>query len=1227
MTTFNNLGPYAPTPDATDSDNIPGPGSPTIETTFVASEQLVDIGNGLGATTHAEVFNGAIPGPTLRLNVNDTVVVRLVNDLTHETGIHWHGVELANHADGTEVTQDGAPGGPIQLLGGVTPAGGTFLYKFKVTRPGLFWYHPHHGNSSNRVFRGMYGMIVVTDPAEAAITDGVVLPASTPAETMQIVLSDTTVCKAPGQNDATTYPIPNPPLAAADQPEWLSGDTAQFGTSPRDLCEIPTIPPLPDTPYGTAKNDDGTAAVVSYGAGDIPSIMRGPVLNEGQTVLTNGVDVGGRFGTPAAPRALAPGAAKFDVLSGQGLRLQIVNCAHLRYFRLRLTTGTGVPVPLVRIGGEGGLLDNAILEGGTMGTFDTEFESGEILLPPATRADVVAAIPAGILPGLPNDQSVLTLWTRDYQRTGGGAGNANRWAQLPSVPVMHLRVTGPKLGPAYEIVGGDVNVSPPPASVTSLRVPAGLALVEDIKLAATTGVIFNPVPAGKTGNVSADIQMQTSGGVPNIDGVPGVFTLPAGPPVPPMYAHLQHLGSTRYAPHVSSDLPFGKLLELTVTNTTNAHHPFHLHGFSFQPKLLAPMAGAPAGTTGTYQWSYQEFRDTIDLPPHHTLTFRVRLDPRMLSDDVTQGGALGRWLFHCHIFFHHMQGMISELVVTTTDGKEKPNIKVGGSWAYGGLFPSAPATRSGFFHSPEGLPMTLTATKGTVSPAGSNPGGVWTWQYGAVPNEVQNTEYVYITATDNAGRKDQAVFRLQMGSILGTDTGDPHIHTVDGKNYDFQAAGEFTLLRDREGMEIQVRQTPALTPPPIPDAYSGLTECVSLNTAMAALVGSHRIAYLPVERGRFRFFVDGKAALLTTEGVDLEGHRVSAFDANGVTGLRIDYENDAVVTVTPHLWTSYGLWYLNISVSHTQADEGIMGRIPKGSWLPTLPSGATVGPKPANPHDVYVALYRTFADAWRVTDETSLFVYLPGTSTATFTDRDWPAEKLPCSLKPGFQKPATPIRVNIDVKKAGQICRGVTMKDLHANCVFDVATTGDPEFAKTYLIAQDLRLRSSAVQIVGNKPQTKPGQSLVITATVLPLTFGRPTPMGAVTFIVDGVPMKRPAKLDKYGRARLTLTTLKMGAHTIRGAYTPDGGRDSYYPSSSPNLLHMVTDRRGYPVTIGRVSPMPMGGMSPMLTGGMPLMPMGGVPLMPMGRRPSAKKARGSTRKRDSKAGRRSKRR
>jgi hypothetical protein len=267
---------------------------------------------------------------------------------------------------------------------------------------------------------------------------------------------------------------------------------------------------------------------------------------------------------------------------------------------------------------------------------------------------------------------------------------------------------------------------------------------------------------------------------------------------------------------------------------------------------------------------------------------------------------------------------------------------VNGSWAYAPI--GGTATRTGTFYHRDGLSMTLTASKGTILPAGPSPGGNWSWSYTSAIGDPASVEYVYITVTDSAARKDQAVFRLQIGGTdAGSDVGDPHIRTVDGKRYDFQAAGEFTLLRDREGMEIQVRQTPAETPPPVPDDYTGLTECVSLNTAVAARVGSHRISYQPGrEPGRLQFFLDGKPAQFPTrEGLDLDGHRVTTFAAGGETALRVDYAHGPVFTATPRFWTSYGLWYLDESVSNTNGDEGLMGRIHKGTWLPNLPNGAT----------------------------------------------------------------------------------------------------------------------------------------------------------------------------------------------------------------------------------------------------------------------------------------------
>ncbi len=344
-----------------------------LDITLIVSEQLVDIGGGI--TAKMETINETIPGPTLRLNVNDTVIVRLVNDLPfNESSFHWHGIELGNSADGTPVTQDGAAIGPFALPvppGTASPSGGTYLYKFKVPRPGLYWYHPHHSQSTNRVFRGTYGMIIVTDPKENELVEGdpvvvaPVLPSA--ANTVQLVLSDVTVCKVPlsvdpattNPNDPATYVDPTDLILfpdPLDAPEWMSGATSQLGPTPIALCETSPL------------TDAGVAGGPEFASGDVPNIQidGGGRTVEGQTVLTNGVNVGGRLGTPTTPRALDAAAVTYAVESGQGLRLQIVNCATTRYFRLILTSQSG-KVDLIRVGGQGGLLNSAVKEGGLSG--------------------------------------------------------------------------------------------------------------------------------------------------------------------------------------------------------------------------------------------------------------------------------------------------------------------------------------------------------------------------------------------------------------------------------------------------------------------------------------------------------------------------------------------------------------------------------------------------------------------------------------------------------------------------------------------------------------------------------------------------------------------------------------------------------------------------------------------------------------------------------------------
>jgi hypothetical protein len=276
-------------------------------------------------------------------------------------------------------------------------------------------------------------------------------------------------------------------------------------------------------------------------------------------------------------------------------------------------------------------------------------------------------------------------------------------------------------------------------------------------------------------------------------------------------------------------------------------------------------------------------------------------------------------------------------------------------------------------------------------------------------------------------------------------TGEPHITTINGVHYDFQSAGEFTFLRQPKDMEIQVRQTPVAT--------NGAT-CVSINSAVAARVGSHRVTYEPNLNGipdpnGLQLRVDGKLVELGRQGIDLS-HRGRVTKTEVAGGIRIDFYDGSYLLVTPGWWTSQKKWYLNLNfVPNSDDGIGIAGAIDPDNWLPKLPDGSSMGPLPQTPHDRYVAINQKFADAWRVTDKNSLFDYAPGTSTKTFTNRSWPSEFPPCDVE-GIT-PAEPIAENI-AKLLSQEIKGGEF----ANCVYDVMVTGNPGFATTYALSQSV---------------------------------------------------------------------------------------------------------------------------------------------------------------------------
>ncbi|MGH8476886.1 MAG: multicopper oxidase domain-containing protein [Methylococcales bacterium] len=77
-------------------------------------------------------YNEQIPGPPLRIQLGDTLEVKLINELSQPTTIHWHGVRVPNAMDSVpDVTQK------------AVEAGESFSYRFTPKDAGTFWFHFH----------------------------------------------------------------------------------------------------------------------------------------------------------------------------------------------------------------------------------------------------------------------------------------------------------------------------------------------------------------------------------------------------------------------------------------------------------------------------------------------------------------------------------------------------------------------------------------------------------------------------------------------------------------------------------------------------------------------------------------------------------------------------------------------------------------------------------------------------------------------------------------------------------------------------------------------------------------------------------------------------------------------------------------------------------------------------------------------------------------------------
>ena len=147
-----------------------------LDTTLNCRVQSVPLA---GSTATMSVYEGASPGPTLRVRPGDKLRVTLVNMLDDlppglpatspflcspmsmggeqmgemcDTNLHVHGMHVSPEGNGDNVFL-------------TVKAGESFQYEFQIPEnhpAGLYWYHPHlHGRTTNQVFGGLAGAIIV----------------------------------------------------------------------------------------------------------------------------------------------------------------------------------------------------------------------------------------------------------------------------------------------------------------------------------------------------------------------------------------------------------------------------------------------------------------------------------------------------------------------------------------------------------------------------------------------------------------------------------------------------------------------------------------------------------------------------------------------------------------------------------------------------------------------------------------------------------------------------------------------------------------------------------------------------------------------------------------------------------------------------------------------------------------------------------------------------------
>jgi hypothetical protein len=161
----DNLPAFQHLPVMSDED-----GDPRNQEGHYTLRAVADVGVSISAPGTSWVtpmyrYNGLQLPPIIRARRGDEMFLTLVNELADATTIHWHGFKVPGPEDG----------GPTDPVG----PNATRVYHFTLDQPAAsLWFHPHpHPGTAEQVYRGLAGVMLLSDDIESQLRQNNALPA------------------------------------------------------------------------------------------------------------------------------------------------------------------------------------------------------------------------------------------------------------------------------------------------------------------------------------------------------------------------------------------------------------------------------------------------------------------------------------------------------------------------------------------------------------------------------------------------------------------------------------------------------------------------------------------------------------------------------------------------------------------------------------------------------------------------------------------------------------------------------------------------------------------------------------------------------------------------------------------------------------------------------------------------------------------------------------------